>query len=121
MKIYNTDWESCIESDPRLFAPKSLAKSLTKSLTGSLAKSLAKSLGKTLAETFRAKKSRQESCQESRIGSYGRLSARLSPRLVFLRGWPSGKRYYLDKIIHHLSRFIPAIIFSFLYYILVFT
>ena len=39
-------------------------------------------LGKTLGETFRAK----ESHRESWIGSYAWLSARLSPRLVFLRG-----------------------------------
>ena len=37
-------------------------------------------------ETLWCEKSRQESSQESRIGSYAWLSARLSPRLVFLRG-----------------------------------
>ena len=90
--------EPCIRSDPRLLARLFGAKSLGKSLTESLAKSLTKSLGEglgktlgetlgeTLVETFRARESRQESCQESRIGSYAWLSARLSPRLVFLRG-----------------------------------
>ena len=44
------------------------------------------SLGESLGETFCAKESHQESCRESRIGSYAWLSARLSPRLVCLRG-----------------------------------
>ena len=39
-----------------------------------------------LARLF-APKSRQESCRECRIGSYAWLSARLSPKLVFLRGY----------------------------------
>ena len=54
--------------------------------TGSLSESLGKTINETLGEIFRAKESHQESCRESRNGSYAWLSARLSPRLDFLRG-----------------------------------
>ena len=50
-----------------------------------LGESLSKTFGETLGETFRAKESRRKSCQECGIGSYAWLSARLCPRLVFLR------------------------------------
>ena len=69
---------SCIWSDPRLFGTKSLTKSFTESL--------GENLDKTFGETCRAKDCHQESCRESPIGSYAWFSARLSPRLVFLRG-----------------------------------
>ena len=43
-------------------------------------------LDETLGETLWREKSRQEYHREPRIGSFARLSTRLSPRLVFLRG-----------------------------------
>ena len=65
---------------------ETLGKTLGETLGKTLGETLGKTLGETLAETFRTKESRQEYSQESRIGSYAWLSARLSSRLVFLRG-----------------------------------
>ena len=50
---------------------------------------LGETLGETVGETFRAKKSRRESW----IGLYAWLPARLSPRLIFLRGVYAMMRY----------------------------
>ena len=88
----------------RLFAldkrlPESLGLDYPRKKT-SLGESLASwswrvsSLGEIIwREKFR-QRSRRESCRESRIGSYAWLSARLSPRLVFLRGKRSARLRY---------------------------
>ena len=62
----------------RDFLARSLVNCLAESLAKSLADTLAETLGETFGETFHAKKFRRE----SRIGLY----ARLSSRLIFLRG-----------------------------------
>ena len=62
------------------------SETLAESLGKTLSKTLGKTLGQTVGNTFSDKKSRHESRRESRIGLYAWLPARLSPRVVFLRG-----------------------------------
>ena len=70
-----------------LASAKSLAKRLAEGLTKSLGETLSESLGEPFGDSWRDFSRSPSISSESRIGLYARLSTRLSPKPVFLRGY----------------------------------